>query len=200
MSSSAAIRQRQANLDKGLSANSPDEARILDLDTTIQSLLNSQASNSTESAASQLSQYQFASQNTSQSSLEHPIQSGREVAHVHSAPVPTDKTAVHAYPQDPTQTFKGDRAKVQPILPALDVSQSVQQGYRTHGAHGQKRTASGHVKTPSSSQTTSPVDAAQFGHSRRHSAASSGHQIGEVSYSIPRNCRPSLTQSSSQRS
>lgn len=176
-----------------MTAHSPDEAPTVDLDSTSQSLPNSQSSNSTESAASQLSEYRFASQNTSRSSLEHATQSDLQVgaAQIFSAGVVTPRIAAPAYPQDPTQTVKEDKARPQPILPALDVGQSVHARFQPNGAHGQKRTASGHIKTPSSSQATSPVDAMQVGRSRTHSNASNTAQIGEVSPSIwPVYCLP----------
>lgn len=58
---------------------------------------------------------------------------------------------------------------------------------RNHGdetSHGQKRTASGHVKTPSSSLPTSPEDGVTLGHSRQTSTASATSQIGSVGTAI----------------
>lgn len=195
----------RANCDKGVTAFSPDAVQTVALDSASQSLPNSQSSDSTESAASHLSQRHLASQNTSQSSLDHTIQSAqldheREVARLLTAADPTFGTAVPSYPQDPTRTFKEDKARLQPILPALDIGQSVQGSYHTSGAHGHKRTASGHIKTPSSSQTTSPVETRQCGHSRKHSSTSNTTQIGEVSSPGLPPPQSYLTSTSSQRS
>ncbi|MCJ1478078.1 hypothetical protein MMC13_006753 [Lambiella insularis] len=141
---------------------------------------NSQSSSSDESLMSQESQPQRISQDTSQSSLEQAQQPPSSSAPSHERPgsgtpsISSDR----ARPQDPPLTAKESNSRLQPALPALDVHGGLSGEYHADTLLGQKRTASGHVKSPGSSLATSPVDAVGKGHSRN---ASSNTQIGEVS-------------------
>lgn len=159
---------------------------LLDGDLALESAVdltsaqNSQTFSSGESLASQGSQPQRTSQDTSQSSLEQAQQLPSFVAstHVHSSEGSPSAPASQVSLLGPPLTARDSNTRLQPALPTLDVHGVFLGGYHADNVHGQKRTASGHVKSSSSSLATSPVEALGKGHSR---STSTSTQIGEVS-------------------
>lgn len=147
------------------------------------SLPNSQTSSLNDSSASQASQLHFSSIDTSQSSV-------GDFPRRHASPLLPSAS-------QETQTYhdgirNGSILRSQPISreheippqptltaskPTLHANTSNHVGGTTHG---QKRTSSGHIKSPSLSLSISPVDVVPKGHSRHTSTASNGSQVGEV--------------------
>ena len=143
---------------------------------------SSQSSISDQSIVSQASHLPSASQDTSQSSIEHALRTqeppsslqASQASHgVSRAPVSGQHQGLESIPSE-------HKGRPQEVLPALDTRSLHEGTYMLESVHGQKRSASGVVKSPNSSVAISPVTASQKGHSRNVSATSRGTQIGDV--------------------
>ena len=147
------------------------------------SLSNSQLSSLTDSTNGQLSQSQISIKSIPHSSGHEPIPSqqgslsnisnGQDVQTRHPATRNRDlQIATSILPASSLQS----RSK-----PAtLDASRSIGNEHKSE-SHGLKRTANGHVKSPSTSVPSSPINIFHRGHARNTSTASNGSQIGDVS-------------------
>ena len=148
------------------------------------SVSHSQTSSSNQSVASHASQYNSASQNTSQSPINHAAQvrDNAPPAESFNASLTPPRTVTKSVPHDTASKSNNNMGRPHSLLPALRTGGAASGGIHKETNHGQKRTASGHVKTATSSQTTSPVESLQLGHSRQTSTTSSSTQISEVGY------------------
>ncbi|MCJ1370380.1 hypothetical protein MMC20_001593 [Loxospora ochrophaea] len=106
------------------------------------------------------------------SSQEHPDPNSRSSLPPRSHHVPLSQVASEQATQSQVPRLGGQGLE----------TKSPEQLDRYEGvSHGQKRTASGTVKSGGASQQTSPVDPVRQGHSRNTSTTSNGTQIGELS-------------------
>ena len=153
-------------------------------ESAAKSVSNSQTSSSDQSAASQASQHNFASQNTSRSSINYAAQSQDKHLPVESfsASLTSPRTVTKTVSHNTALKLWNDVGRSQSRLPALNTGGAVTEPHHTATTHGHKRTANGLVKPATSSQTTSPVETSQLGHTRHTSTTSSSTQISEVSY------------------
>lgn len=150
------------------------------------SLPNSQTSSLNISSASQASHFHPSSIGTSQSSVD-------KLLRRHASPPSPPFSQETRLSQDGSRN--GDlsvsqaisqehEAPSRPTLTAPDQApHSTANKHKVGSTLGQKRTSSGHVKSPSLSLSTSPVDIVSRGHSRHTSTASNSSQVGEVSCS-----------------
>ena len=194
--------QRQTNSRPATSTSHLDEKIILDEETDLATVPNSQTSSSENSIASQESQREPTSQNTSQSSIDHikQLQAGSPLAQIRSSAGSPDAALVDVHQLNPASAVKEDGTGSQPILITHNTHEVLQAGYAADNFHGQKRTASGHVKSTSSSLTTSPIELLGKAHSRNSSTTTPGTQINEVqsvacgSFQSIANCSPAVRQ------
>ncbi|MCJ1358392.1 MAG: hypothetical protein MMC33_008392 [Icmadophila ericetorum] len=143
------------------------------------SVPNSQSSSLDASQASQT----VSSNNTSQSIPSN--QSSQQDDPPHCVPTQSrDRVAIPAPPRDlhlttSIPTENDSKSQARPI--SLNGAHGTNRNHADEISHGQKRTASGHVKTPSSSLPTSPEDGVALGHRRHTSTASATSQVGSLS-------------------
>ncbi|MCJ1389687.1 hypothetical protein MMC18_002544 [Xylographa bjoerkii] len=165
------------------SAEERNEDVTLDHDIHLGTVPNSQTSSSENSIASQESHQAPISQDTSQSSIDHNQQSQaalpRSETRLSDGSPPATSIDIHRL--SPTFAVKDGNARLQLTLATLDTDGVPQPGHAPDAVHGQKRTASGHVKSASSSLATSPIEVLGKNHSRNTSTTSAGTQINELS-------------------
>ncbi|MCJ1378926.1 hypothetical protein MMC17_002025 [Xylographa soralifera] len=162
------------------SADQLDEDVIIDHNIDLGTAPNSQSSSSEISIASQESQQAPISQDTSQSSTDQSQQilAASPRSQTRGSPA---ATLVDIHRLSPALAVKDSNARLQPTLITLDGGGESRAGYAPDAIHGQKRTASGHVKSTSSSLDTSPIEVLGHSHSRNTSTTSAGIQINELS-------------------
>ena len=118
----------------------------------------------------------FASQDNSQSTSKDASQSSIEqqlAAAAATPPSPRSSFAPQVERSDLAKRIHGSRTSHSDLqVPTSSPQASNGQLYRVDTSVGQKRTSSGHVKTPSSSVSISPIDGAVRGHSRQTSSTS----------------------------
>ncbi|MCJ1413929.1 hypothetical protein MMC32_000254 [Xylographa parallela] len=165
------------------SADHLDDNVTLDHDVDPGTAPNSQTSSSENSIPSQESQEAPTSQDTSQSSTDriHQLQAASPRSQTRSIDGSPAATLVDIHRSSPALAVKDSNARLQPTLTALDGGAEPQAGWTPDAVHGQKRTASGHVKSASSSLATSPIEVLGNSHSRNTSTTSAGTQINELS-------------------
>ncbi|MCJ1403837.1 hypothetical protein MMC11_007060 [Xylographa trunciseda] len=165
------------------SADQLDESVTLDHDIELEIPPNSQTSSSENSIASQESQQAPTSQDTSQSSIDHlqQLQNASPLSQTHSLGGSLPATLVDINRPHSSLAVKDSDVRLHTTLTTLHPGGVPHAGYASDAVHGQKRTASGHVKSASSSLATSPIEGLGKSHSRNVSTASAGTQINELS-------------------
>lgn len=141
---------------------------------------DSQTSSGSDSSASQASHTLFNLKDASQSSVEQGISQEASLTLYPPAFIQSSPAMIsNGNGQDQPRWAAAGSHQTKARSSTIDAQDAMKPLHSVETTHGQKRTASGHVKSPS--LPISPSNSVPRGHSRKASTASNSSQIGEVS-------------------